>query len=274
MRAPVGQQPAGVVADLPPVHGLGAGGGERMKRRRAEPQVPIQVRRNRGRFFQGKGRPGRQLDVDRLQLADRAVADQFRHAVVVDHRAVLDAHLEHRLVASDRLDERASLGDGQRRLLAEHVLARLQGHQRDRHVPVVGRGDDHGVDVLAGDEVAEIGDLLAARGRVLLVDRFAGPRAAAGHHVADGDRPGVVLDQERLQVMSITFVAQPDEAQRDLFRGGRVAEEPRGQDQRRGRRAGDACHAADCPAAGDCGLGLSLGNEGSSMRTWFHRGVG
>ena len=88
-------------------------------------------------------------------------------------------------------------------------------------MPVVGRGDDHGVDVLAGDEVAEIGDLLAARGRVLLVDRFAGPRTAAGHDVADGDRPGVVLDQERLQVMSITFVAQSDEAERDLFRGGR-----------------------------------------------------
>ena len=137
--------------------------------------------------------------------------------------------------------------------------------QRDRHVPVVGRGDDHGVDVLAGDQVAEIGDLLAARGRVLLVDRFPCPPAAAGHDVADGDRPGVVLDEEGLQVMSITFAAQSDEAQRDPFRGGRIAEQPRGQDQRRGRRADDARDAADRPAAGDCGWGLSLGKGSSSM---------
>ena len=222
-----------------------------MERRRAEPEVPIQFGRNRGRVLQREGRPGRQLDVDRLQLADRAVADEFGHAVIIDRRAVLDAHLEHGLVAIDRLDELASLGDRQRRLLAEHVLARFQGHQRDRHVPMVGRGDDHGVDVLAGDEVAEIGDLLAARGRVLLVDRFAGPRAAAGENVADGNRPGVVFDQEGLQVMPVTFIAQADKAEGDLLRGRRVAEKPRGQDRWHGCDADARCNAADGLAAGD-----------------------
>ena len=51
-------RPAGVIADLPPVHGLGAGGGEGMERRRAEPQVPIQIRAGPGPVFPGE-RPTR-----------------------------------------------------------------------------------------------------------------------------------------------------------------------------------------------------------------------
>jgi hypothetical protein len=60
-------------------------------------------------------------------------------------------------VSFDRLLDRQRLGDGQRqRLLAVDVLAgleRLDGHLR---VPVVGRGDEHAIEGLVVDEVAEV----------------------------------------------------------------------------------------------------------------------
>ena len=46
-------------------------------------------------------------------------------------------------------------GHGQR-LLHVGVLLRPGGGDGHRHVPMVGRGDHHGVDVLAGQQLAEI----------------------------------------------------------------------------------------------------------------------
>ena len=60
---------------------------------------------------------------------------------------------------SRRLDHLAAFGDRQRqRLLAVHVLARLAGVDRHQRVPVVGRGDDDGVDVLAVEQLAVVAD--------------------------------------------------------------------------------------------------------------------
>ena len=79
----------------------------------------------------------------------------------------------------DSLGEFAALRDRERGFFAEHPLARLQRHQRHRHVPVVRRGDHHHVDVGPREDLAKIRDLRAALAAVFLVDRLAAALPAA-----------------------------------------------------------------------------------------------
>src|SRR5262249_19430986 len=91
---------------------------------------------------------------------------------------VLGADLHDPLVLPRRLHNGAALADVVRqRLLYVDVLARLAGQDRGNGVPVVRRGDDHRVHVLAVEHLAEVAVRLAARagplpglGRVRLVD--------------------------------------------------------------------------------------------------------
>ena len=52
------------------------------------------------------------------------------------------------------------VGDG---LFAVDVFARLHGIDQDAHVPVVGRGDDHGVDIFAVEQRAVVSVFLGVR---------------------------------------------------------------------------------------------------------------
>ena len=80
---------------------------------------------------------------------------QQEHAVVV--APLLGADLDHALGLLGDLAELLPLVDRQgQRLLAVDVLARLHGVDADLGVPVVGRADDHGVDVLAVEELAVV----------------------------------------------------------------------------------------------------------------------
>jgi hypothetical protein len=93
----------------------------------------------------------RQDDLDPLELPDAPVPNQFRHAMILRHGAILGAGLKHPLRASaHRLHQHLPLVDRQRGFLALHVLARLERQQADHRVPVVRRADHHGIDVLAG----------------------------------------------------------------------------------------------------------------------------
>ena len=75
------------------------------------------------------------------------------------------------LVLPRGLDHRLALGDVVAdRLLDVHVLARLAGVDRRQGVPVVGRGDDHGVDVLGVEHLAVV-----AHGRRLVAPRLLDP---------------------------------------------------------------------------------------------------
>ena len=109
---------------------------------RTEPQVVV---------------PGGQADLDRLQLAEHAAADELRQADVDIDRPVLGRRLKDPLVLGHGLAKGNALGVEQgQRLLADHVLAALRRHDRGDDVPVVGRvvGDD--IDVLAEDQLAKI----------------------------------------------------------------------------------------------------------------------
>ena len=89
-------------------------------------------------------------DVDLLDLAERAAADQLQGAAERAAVGALVAHgrghlvLAGQLAQGPRFVERAG-----QRLLAEDVLAGADGGGRDDRVGVVGRGHDDGVDLLA-----------------------------------------------------------------------------------------------------------------------------
>src|SRR5437870_6533935 len=145
--------------------------------------------------------------LDEQLLAQAAVANDFAGQPEVQVRALLAADLEDALGLPCHLEQGLALVDGQgERLLAIHVLAAPQGGDGGQRVPVVGRGDDHGVDVLAGAKLAEVavtGDLVLVlllrhfgdAFQVLLVD------VAAGH---DAKRlvPLDVVEQPALEAVA------------------------------------------------------------------------
>ena len=130
---------------LHPVAVVGPVGG------RAQPQVPVQARGTGCSPWAAPavGPAAAVPDVDFLDLAQRAVADQFQRPA---ERAAVGALVAHRrgdLVLAGQLAQGPRLVDraGQR-LFAEDVLAGLDGRGRDDRMGVVGRGDDHRVDLL------------------------------------------------------------------------------------------------------------------------------
>ena len=85
---------------------------------------------------------------DRDDLADVAALDQLARLLVVRPRPLLGADLDDPLVPPGDVDHPPPLADEQaQRLLDVHVLARRAGHHGHQGVPVVGRRDDHRVDV-------------------------------------------------------------------------------------------------------------------------------
>ena len=97
------------------------------------------------------------VDAAEVDSAQLALGDVFLGGHVVGGAAVLRAHLDDPLVLPGGLDQLAALpAVVAQRLLDVHVLARLAAPDGGRHVPVVGRGDDHGVDRLVVQGLAEV----------------------------------------------------------------------------------------------------------------------
>ncbi len=101
----------------------------------------------------GRSPPDQALPHQYVGLADRADgagANQLDDPAVIVGGVDLRAHLRGDLGLGGELRDGAGLVDGVReRLLAVHVLLHPQGQGRGRRVGVVGRADDHGVDVAA-----------------------------------------------------------------------------------------------------------------------------
>ena len=147
------------------------------------------------------------------------------------------------------------------RLLAVHVLAlpdRLQGHQR---MPVIGRGDLHGVDVLAGHQLAEILVGRAVLVVVELVDRLLGLVPLGLVHVADGHDLDLGIPAEGPHVAH-ALDAQADAPQHHAVRRrhrARLAQgrrrHDRGKPEDAGQRGG---LLEELPAADGSEIGLSF----------------
>src|SRR6266480_5432918 len=84
-------------------------------------------------------------------------ANDARHLGVMWGGPLLGAHLNDSVMATRRFDHRPSVLN----IMGEwffhiNVLPRLAGEHRGNGVPVVGRGDEHGVDVLSFEQPAKI----------------------------------------------------------------------------------------------------------------------
>jgi hypothetical protein len=105
------------------------------------------------------------------------------------------------------------------------MLARLRCQHAGDGVPVVGGGNHHGVDVLAGQQLAEVvvggaaakGPLVLLLG-VAFLDDLAGIVAAFSDDVADGDDLHVAAADKVAQVPP-AHRAHPDEAEREAVIG-------------------------------------------------------
>ena len=121
------------------------------KGRRAEPLVPMQAGRNglRRRPAARAAKVAVQQRVGFRDGADGPGGDVLGHAADRLAAIALVAHLRQHLLLAGRLGQGVALGDivGQR-LLAEDVLAVVDGADGGRGMVVIGRGDQDHVEVL------------------------------------------------------------------------------------------------------------------------------
>ncbi len=250
MRAPVGHHAARVFAVTAPVREMvvdaarAEHGVVRPLRRRPEPEIPVETRLQ-GFLRQIAPFAGRaDADDDVLDLAQPPVAHEFAGLAKFTGRTLHAARLEHPVVAAHGVHHRARLGDRQRqRLLAIDVLLRVGRGDHVQRVPVIRRGDDHGVNVLAREQIAEILVLRASLERtlvrlfaVVILHQFFGVLTARGIHIAHGHHLRFLAVQEPIEQAAILF-AHADETERDPVAGtlgGRPGEAR--TDQRRGER--------------------------------------
>ena len=124
----------------------------------AEPEVPVQPL-GHGLLLKRSAFAGRerQADGDLLDLAQASAAGRGHGAAeqLGLVAALLRADLHHLAGLLDGGDELLAFVDGQRqRLFAIDVLAGFERRQGDGRVPVVGRADRHGFDIVAIEQLA------------------------------------------------------------------------------------------------------------------------
>jgi len=203
-----------VVVVRAPVHipdeesgqGMAGPAGVRPPGQRSEPHVPIEALGDGLGFVRGPvagdERAGRAVGIDFLQPADPPVAHQVAGlaelAVVL--RPLLHAGLVDPAETPAGLDQVAALADGGAdRLLAVHIFPGPQGHRGHQGGPVIGQGQQHGVDIGPGEDFAKIvvglDSAVAGLARLLGVDlvtalvRLVAPLPA---HVAHGQHLHIV----------------------------------------------------------------------------------
>ena len=98
-----------------------------------------------------------EMDVDGVDAPEHTVAHEFDGGAELRRGALLGTGLEHTFGVAHGLHHGDGLVDivGQR-FFAIHILARAHGGDGDEGVPVVGRGDEHRVDVGAREQLAKI----------------------------------------------------------------------------------------------------------------------
>ena len=176
---------------------------------------------------------------NRSQCADVSVAHQFRGAMESLERTELAVDPEDALPLRHDFDEAAAFADVSRdRLLQRDVLAGVQGRERHRHVPMVGRRDHHRVDVAPRQQLAEVAVGLTAAVaahtallRVGAFDQRPGLIDAPAVDVAHGHDLHARHRHEFRQVEGLRLSACADEAERDAIARSLCPEETRRQDQ-------------------------------------------
>ena len=129
----------------------------RAQRRRPAPHIEVKTLGNR-RFSRGAaGSAVRRIDFDRMDLADHAAAHEFTADPAMRHAALLRAVLENDSLLLDHFLQGQILFDGHpQRLLDVNVLAGSRRQNPDGNVPMIGRGNHNGVDIVAGQQFAKV----------------------------------------------------------------------------------------------------------------------
>ena len=118
-----------------------------------------------------------------MDLADHAAFDEFLGFGVKDGTHALAADLENAAGLFLRFDDHVAIGYfAHHRLLAVDVFAGVKSVGGDTGVPVIGRGDDDGIDIAAGEQFAVI-----ASGEDVLAVAFLSESAAAVVDVGNRD---------------------------------------------------------------------------------------
>ncbi len=212
-------------------------------RRLSQPVVPVEAvghrHRLEGAFAQARG----QIHRDLRQLPDATVAHQLARQPEQLVAPLLRAGLQDDVLLAHRLHQPLSFVDRQRqRLFRVDILVRRGGGEIDQRVPVIGRGIDDDVDVLAIEDAPEVGHLvgdLRVAGKLFRHRRgLVGIDIAERHHVAE---PARALD------VAAPHPAAPDQREPGTIVGARrgrrlrgcrelTLDEPSGQPGRRGNR--------------------------------------
>ena len=194
---------------------------------RAEVHVPIHLLARRlGLGRQPTTHRGPQatgMGMEGLKLTELAALGQFGGVGKIGQAAALRAGLEHAAGAAEDVPQRQALGDVLRaRLFAVYVFAGSGRHRGRRCVPVRPGRDQHGVDVVAGEQLAHID----VRGTVLVaipvVHHGLGALPVVAADIADGDAVQIGFPQEAAQHVPAT-IADSNGAQHDSFARGHTA---------------------------------------------------
>jgi hypothetical protein len=196
-----------------------------------------------------------------LELADAAVADQRAGEAEDARGALLRAELEDAFVALHFFAQSPVFGEVEaHRLFEIDVLAGADGGDGRENMPVIGRSDEDGVNVLPGEQFAEVGIGGAGVVLVVLVDAVAGLVAVLFHDIADGDDLGVLLVQEIAHV-PLALRADADAADSDaVARSGFAGSPERGGGRERGQCGGGEGECSGLPEELAPGGGVGLHN--------------
>jgi len=226
MGTPIGNHAAGIVED-PAEIPVTARGGIRGIGRGPEPHFIIKpVRDGLGLLVFGifigsvNAMAGRQSDLDGFEFADAAVADEFGHPMIDGNRTVFSGGLEDAAVTFDRVAENATFPNSESGFFTANILAGFDGGKRHRHVPMIRRSDHDGVDIIAGNDIAEIIVGGAVFIVVFLVGDFAGSITIVGIHITNREYLRIGLGEEAAQIDRGTVTADADTADGDPIAGG------------------------------------------------------
>jgi hypothetical protein len=150
------------------------------------------------------------------------------------------ADLRDAVVAAGGFDHAAAFVNGDRqRLFAINVFAGVAGGNGLNCVPVVRRGDDHGIEISPLEQLAEV-----AIGLSLASELFVGPGQIRLEDVAQRDDVHIAVFEKRVEQLRAA-VAHADETEADAFVYSQGAGRRGGQGQRGCCRGGGKRSAAN-----------------------------
>jgi hypothetical protein len=140
--------------------------------------------------------------VQRLEPAEHAAARDVHGEAKARDAAALRAALVHGGVPLHGLDHGPALGDRERDwFFTVDILAGFRRLDGKDGVPVVGRSDQHRVNVVAGENLPKIGVRCAVLVAVRGIDQVLGRQPAVRIDVAYGQHLHVLERQEALEVV-------------------------------------------------------------------------